>query len=253
MLRVRAIKKYHDSKGILLGYTIQNVDNPAEMMNVAKDALKNAIMNGQAEVVNMTLTSDGRLIGKAAPEPKKKASTVNSWGCKLMEIYTNSKNISGGLIDQTENYKMQGKTPVELNGLQLGWGFEPGTDIDSRVKNGTYDNVKIVDGKPEMEGTKRKSFKSVKPKLIKILEKNGVKTTISVSKGDEKYEYRVTIDNYDNISNDEAIQIILCLIEDAMITARIKPLYIDEDTVFVNNTTGINDVRKAAKEVFKVQ
>lgn len=250
MLRVRAIKKYHDAKGILLGYTIQNVDNPAEMMNVAKDALKNAIMNGQAEVVNMTLTSDGRLIGKAAPEPKKKQPAPKTYGCKLMEVYTNGKNISGGLIDQTENYKMQGKTPAEFKGVQLGWGFEPGSDVDQRVKNGTYDNVKVINGKVEMEGTKRKSFKTIKPKLLKLLETNGISSTISVEKTDTKYEYRVTVDNFNNIS-DQASQVIMCLIEDAMITAKVKVLFIDEDSVIVNNSTGIADVRKAAKTVFK--
>ena len=144
---------------------------------------------------------------------------------------------------------MQGKTPKGLKGLQLGYGFEPGTDINSRIKNGTYDNVKIVDGKPSMEGTKRKSFKAVKPKLMKMLADNGVKTTYSVSKGDDKYEYRIVIDNYDGIDNDEAIQVILCLIEDAVITAKLKPLYIDEDSVFVQCMTGINDVRKALKDI----
>lgn len=248
MLRVRAIKKYHDAKGILLGYTLQNVDNEVEIMTVTKESLKAAIAKGQVVVVNMTLTSDGRLIGKAAPE--KKATAIKSWGCKLMEVYTNGKKISGGLIDQTENFKMQGKTPTEFKGLQLGWGFEPGSDVDQRVKNGTYDNVKVVNGKVEMEGTKRKSFKTIKPKLLKLLEVNNISSTISVETTDTKYEYRVIIDNFGNIS-EQASQVILCLVEDAMVTAKIKVLFIDEDSVIVSNLAGISDVRKAAKTIFK--
>ena len=145
---------------------------------------------------------------------------------------------------------MQGKTPAEFKGVQLGWGFEPGSDVDQRVKNGTYDNVKVINGKVEMEGTKRKSFKTIKPKLLKLLETNGISSTISVEKTDTKYEYRVTVDNFNNIS-DQASQVIMCLIEDAMITAKVKVLFIDEDSVIVNNSTGIADVRKAAKTVFK--
>lgn len=246
MMKVRAIKKFHDDKGILIGYTIQD-EATGQQMNVYKEQLKQAVINKQCEIVNMTLTSDGRLIGKAAPAPKKRET--KKWGCNLLEVYTNGKNISGGLVDQTENYKMQGKMPKGLRGLQLGYGFEPGTDINSRIQNGTYDNVRIIDGKPSMEGTKRKSFKTVKPKLMKILADNEVKTTYSVSKGDDKYEYRIVIDNYDDIDNDEAIQIILCLIEDAVITAKLKPLYIDEDSVFVQCMTGINDVRKALRDI----
>ena len=246
MMKVRAVRKFHNDKGILIGYTIQD-EATGQQMNVYKEQLKQAVINKQCEIVNMTLTSDGRLIGKAAPTPKKRET--KKWGCNLLEVYTNGKRISGGLVDQTENYKMQGKIPKGLKGLQLGYGFEPGTDIDSRIKNGTYDNVRIVDGKPIMEGTKRKSFKTVKPKLMKILADNEVKTTYSVSKGDDKYEYRIVIDNYNCIDNDEAIQIILCLIEDAVITAKLKPLYIDEDSVFVKCMTGINDVRKALKEI----
>lgn len=259
MLVVRAIKKYHDDKGKLIGYRIKDMKTGDEM-NILKEYLKDAVVKGQVQVDNMTLTSDGRLIGHATHKdrPVARANKVmnkpTGTGCKLVEIYTNGRKISGGLVDQTENYKMQGKEPKTLKGLNPGFGFEPGIDINSRIKNGTYDNVKIVDGKTDMEGTKRKSFKNIKSKMIKMLNDNNISTTLSVSKGDEKYEYRVTIDNYNNIDNDEAIQAILCLIEDAMISFNIKTLYIDEDTFFVSCMTGINDVRKALKsaEIAKI-
>ena len=265
MLNLRVVRKFHDNKGLLYAYRVKDL-NTGEEMNVHKDELKNAVARGAVYVDNMTLTSDGRLIGHATPKDRPVARAnrqminPNRTGCKLVEVYTNGRKISGGLVDQTENYRMQGKEPKALKGLQLGFGFEPGTDISSRIKNGTYDNVKIVEGKPDMEGTKRKSFKAIKPKMIKMLNDNGISTTISVSKGEEKYEYRVVIDIEtfnrinDNIDNDEAIQAILCLIEDAMISSNIKPLYIDENTLFVSCMTGINDVRKALKsaEIAKI-
>ena len=70
-MKVRAIRKFHDDKGILIGYTIQD-EATGQQMNVYKEQLKQAVINKQCEIVNMTLTSDGRLIGKAAPAPKKR-------------------------------------------------------------------------------------------------------------------------------------------------------------------------------------
>ena len=39
-------------------------------LKLTPEQLKAAIMNGQCEVVNMTLTSDGRLLGSASNKPK---------------------------------------------------------------------------------------------------------------------------------------------------------------------------------------
>ena len=69
MLKVRVIRKYKDPKTeLLVGYTIQDMSN-GNTMNVYKDQLKQAIKAGQVDCVNMTMTSDGRLIGKAYKEP----------------------------------------------------------------------------------------------------------------------------------------------------------------------------------------
>ena len=44
MLQVRAIRKFHDDKGILIGYTIKD-EVTGQEMNVYKDQLKNAVNN----------------------------------------------------------------------------------------------------------------------------------------------------------------------------------------------------------------
>ena len=107
MLKVRVIKKFHDEKGILLGYTI--MDEQGNTRNVYKDQLKRAVASGQVDAVNMTLTSDGRLIGKASIKPAKKVNTPKLTGCKVVEIYTNGRNIAGALINQIDNYKFSSK------------------------------------------------------------------------------------------------------------------------------------------------
>ena len=250
MLRVRAIRKFHDAKGILLGYTIKD-EATGQEMNIHKDQLKNAVINKQCEVVNMTLTSDGRLIGKAAPKAKSKA-TKNKMGINLLEVYTNGRNIVAGLVDSLEFHKLEGVTPEEFKGVQLGCSFEAWSDISSMIKSNSYDNVKIVDGKPDMSNVKRKSFKSIKPRLLKLLDAHGIDIKLSVEKGNAKNEYNIIIDNYDSIDAATAVQIIMCLIEDAMITHKLTNVIItDENVVSVQCYTGINDVRKAIKSVNK--
>ena len=251
---VRVIRKYHDKNGTLLGYTIQ--DTTGKRMTVYKDQLKQAVMSGQVEVVNMTLTSDGRLIGKASKEPvfKKIDSKIQreKSGCKVAELYTNGRNIPGALIDKSEYYKMHGKSPEVIKGIAEGFGFESGIIAYKQIIRGYYDNIAATESKPDLSSIKKKSFKTIKPKLLKLLSDNNVETTLTVAKGDEKYEYKISIDNLESINNEEFIQIILCLIEDAMWSDKIKSLNVDNNSLVVSCLTGINDVRKATKKVFKL-
>lgn len=240
ILRVRAIKKYHDAKGILIGYTIQ--DENGQTMDVHKDQLKQAVASGQCEVVNMTLTSDGRLIGKASKEKKPRQS--NKTGINLLEVYTNGKNIVGAMVHSD----IYGHT----DGLNDDISFEVGFEAVKNMAEGLYDNIKVIDGKPDLSGVKRKSFKNVKDKMFKVLVNNGVKLGFEVAKMEKKYEYAV-IANCENgkLDAEEStlLQIVHCLINDAMATAKIKSVYINGNTYMVGCMTGITDVRKAVKSI----
>lgn len=237
MLRVRVIKKFHDDKGILIGYTVQNEDNPCEKRNMHKDILKNAVINKQCEVVNMTLTSDGRLIGKAAPKREKKSIQR----LKLLEVYTNGKNIVGGLVTLCDNTQEQ--------------YVETGSIINLTIKNGLYSNVTVSDSKSgiSMDDVKKKSFKTVKSKLLKMLENSNIQLDIIVEKGNNKSEYVIYIKNSNSIGV-KAAKVIQSLIEDAMATEKIKVIQsIDSTSVIVQCYTGIADVRKAIKQINKVK
>ena len=247
MLRVRVVKKYHDAKGILIGYTIESVDTK-ERRNVYKDALKQAVINGQCEVVNMTLTSDGRLIGKAAPAPKKKQP--QGTGINLIEVYTNGRSLVAGLIDRTAFDMRVNNSGKEYNGLAAHQSFDVGHELMENIKNKCYDNVKILDGKPDMSKVRRKSFSKVRDKMVNLLKNSGVNPLLKVEKAENKYEYQIIIEGYNSVCNDEPLaQTLYALIVDALVTAKIKTLYIDEDSVFVSCLTGINDVRKAVKNL----
>lgn len=69
MQMVKCINKIRDGKGKIIGYTLQS--STGETKNVEKNSLKEAIRNGKIGIVNMTLTSDNRLIDKKQDTPSK--------------------------------------------------------------------------------------------------------------------------------------------------------------------------------------
>lgn len=244
MLRVRAIKKIYGADRQLLGYVIAD-EATGQVKSVHKNELKQAVVNKVCEVTNMTLTSDGRFIGHACEKPKTKEKAGT--GLKLAEVYTNGRKIVGGLVDSTEYYKRQNKVPQSVLGTTPGFVFEPGLMITEQIKINMYDNVKIIDGKPEMPETKRKSFKTIKPKLLKLLEGSNLDTSMTVAKGNEKYQYFITINNYAEINSAGAGNIVRCLVDDSLTTAKLKVEAFKGDIIEVKSITGIADVRKAIK------
>lgn len=63
MQKVKCVNKIRDNRnGKIIGYTIQS--STGETKDVDKDKLKEAVRNGKVNIVNMTLTSDNRLVDK---------------------------------------------------------------------------------------------------------------------------------------------------------------------------------------------
>lgn len=237
MLHVRAIKKFHNAKGILLGYRIKD-EATGQEMDVYKEQLKSAIVNNQCVVTNMTLTSDGRLIGRAAPAPKTRSKV------ELLEVYTNGRNLVAGLTyTNTSNGK-------QYNGLDVGQSFDFGAELTEGIKRGKYSNISIVDGKPDMSNVRRKSFSKVKNKITNLLKNNGVIIECQVLKTNTKFEYTVKILGYESIKHDEPlIKALFALMQDICITERIRILKISGDTLLVTCASGISDVRSAFEKI----
>lgn len=252
MLRVLVVKKYYDNTtGSLIGYRVRNLDTNEEV-DASKDAVKAMAIRGELDIVNMTLTSDGRLIGRAMNKLKQPKKPVGT-GRKAVTVYTNGRKIACVLVDEREFLRELDPSHINTNmygGIEVGFTFDVGFEATKYMMSGEYDNIKAVDGKPVLaDDIKKKSYKSVKEKLIKTLHTNDIHTNIVVEKGDKKYEYAVRIENYELHSGKTTMtQILHILIENAMYNHKIKPLYIDEDIMYVNCLTGINDVRKALKE-----
>lgn len=60
MLQVKSIQKFRDNNGVIIGYRLQ--DETGSMQDIESDKLKELIRYHQISVVNLSLTSDNRLI-----------------------------------------------------------------------------------------------------------------------------------------------------------------------------------------------
>ena len=60
MIQAKCIEKYRDKNNKIVGYRLVDLNNRTQ--DFTPEALKNAIDNKKIHVVNLTLTSDGRLI-----------------------------------------------------------------------------------------------------------------------------------------------------------------------------------------------
>lgn len=77
MIKCKCLKKYYDKNGIIIGYLI--MDSNGRTVEVKKDVLKSWIQTGKVEVVNLTLSQDGRLVDAAKPKEKVESKKY-IWG-----------------------------------------------------------------------------------------------------------------------------------------------------------------------------
>lgn len=89
MMQVRCIQKFRDSTGKIYGYRVQDINGVTQ--DVRPENLKQAIRNNQIRVVNLTLTSDNRLVdskehilqdkslGKAPEKQETYKEKLKSW------------------------------------------------------------------------------------------------------------------------------------------------------------------------------
>lgn len=67
--QAKYLTKIRDKHNKIVGYTI--MDKGSKTINIKADELKQLIKEGKVEVINLTLTSDNRLVDKAAPSKSK--------------------------------------------------------------------------------------------------------------------------------------------------------------------------------------
>lgn len=263
MLQVRVIAKYKDKKGILVGYMIQE-EGTTKSMQVTKESLKAAIRNKQCEVVNMTMTSDGRLIGHAAPVKNNKKAvakkTQRAMGECLIQVYTSAGKPILGVVLVCEERAIQSQFQTSdvkaaiaslknmVNKTQV---LVLRDELQQKIQGGHYINIKHESGaKVSLAqcGVVSKKFETQVKGLTELIANNGGISGLDISNID-KTTYNVALKlNTNNVQVVKAAIALVCnaAIEDKI---RVEGYSVENATVQIKCLTGIKDLRKAMKKV----
>lgn len=88
MIQCKCIQKFRDNQGKIYGYRL--IDLNQQIQDVTPDDLKRAIQNNQVNVINLTLTSNNRLIDKK--EDKQLVNKEIMPNKVVCETYTKASN-----------------------------------------------------------------------------------------------------------------------------------------------------------------
>lgn len=196
---VTVVKKFHDGKGQLIGYRIVDCNNTPK--DVRKEALKAAVVNGQVTVNNMTLTKDGRFIGRAmnAYTPATASAATRQLPYDVVEIYNLGKDIIGVMVNE-QRFVESGNVDISHRYTHVPryMNFLNGERFKEMLKSGMVSNVKIADGKLVLgENVKKKQFKAVVDKMMKVIfEECHTGLVVTVTKSEDKsdkYGYIVEV------------------------------------------------------------
>lgn len=227
MLRVWVTNKLLDNNtGKLVGYVISDVTT-GQTMRVTKDQLKAAVINKQCECMNMTLTRDGRLIGKASRLPANAAN---------MEFASRNgmANPNIPVIDAVLT-NGRGIGAVRIKDATGNLSFMSGLITKNSLASGT-----IVG---DVQKVPRRSYSKFRNTFInncKCSDKDFVVSKIGSSHSTD-YVVKGPFDNTSSV-----------IVENGLLSNKIKPVeYLSADTLRVQCLTGVNDVRKAVKDAFR--
>ena len=90
-MKARCIEKVRDKNNRIIGYIL--LDQSGNKLKIKSDALKNAIKNNKIEVLNLTLTSDNRLI---ASKEKSDPNTISIILNRAISLGMNPKQFKAG-------------------------------------------------------------------------------------------------------------------------------------------------------------
>lgn len=80
MIQTKCIQKFRDNSGKIYGYHL--IDLNGQTQDVRPEILKNAIAKGQIKVINLTLTTDNRLVDTT----EKQLQTKNLGKAPVMKM-----------------------------------------------------------------------------------------------------------------------------------------------------------------------
>ena len=113
-MKARSLEKHRDKNGIILGYTLQ--DTKGNLRQFSSNQLKQLIRLKKVEVVNLTLTSDNRLVDtsqdippvkREAPQIKKETPPVEVITKNIQVVPKKKKQFIKSPIFTYDGHKMQ--------------------------------------------------------------------------------------------------------------------------------------------------
>lgn len=120
MITVKCIEKFRNSSGQIIGYRLQDINGQTQ--DATSDALKKAIKTKQIHVVNLTLTSDNRLVDSNEKQLQSKALGKSlpqdelSIKCAKAMIFIDKSlmNMGDNLTDIVDNMASMAKLKVDV-------------------------------------------------------------------------------------------------------------------------------------------
>lgn len=233
-LKIEVIKKIHHNKK-LVGYEV--MDENGNVMSIDKDAVKSAIQSGKVEVLNMTVTADGRLLGAAKPLSKKDDKPEIEY--KLLEVYTHGDSIVGALVDESSAVDAGIIDSNDIAGLEHGYNFETANTVVDRMADNIYSNLEVSDGEVSSNIT-RVNFADVVDKMVKILRVNNLAFVLEDFKVQANCDGSFDIANPADTDNTAKIRrIVMLIITYKLLTLGINVLAVNDEVIKVqaDNTT----------------
>ena len=134
MNSLKCIDKYRNKHGVIVGY--QLIDSEENTFEVSALSLKQEISMGKVHVINLTLTSDGRLIDKV--ESNETSSAIND----------NNKTIINKAVDDLVYLICKSKKECEYNRQTNSWNkndIYKAFDILSNLGINIYRLKRVID------------------------------------------------------------------------------------------------------------
>lgn len=251
-LKVEIIKKIHKNRK-LVGYKVR--DEKGNEMDIDKDAVKDAIKSGKVEVTNMTVTSDGRILGAAKPSVNKDMKKEIEY--RLVEVYTYNDNIVGAMVDESEAVDAGIIDEHDITGLSHGYTFETADTVIDRMANNIYSNMNISDD--NIEGNiKRVSIESVRDSMLNLLRANeivvdygNVEQCISINEQTQE----CLINNPVESSNETLCRVAMVLLTYTLYKHGYSIKYVNDTSVsiYTENNSGcieLNDIYNTITDAF---
>lgn len=240
MIKVKAVQTFRDKNNTIIGYSL--ADSKGNVKKMKSQELKRAIKAGKIEVINLTLTSDNRLVStksKISVNANKKKQVVNIRG-RVPDVRSAKRN------DEVRVHVKKQKNPREeilekINASEDGSIFDiviKGNEIVLRGvkvdKDSLRGKIKIPKGVKDFAVTSDgKVYKNInKGRVIKKLEKQKKRLQRQVSR---KYEMNKQGQKFSKTENIKKLEQRIRLLERRIYN--IRNTYIHEVTKdLVRNT-----------------